>query len=299
MTADASFLLKETHKSFPDRMFVLAELVGSVNKLARLAGVSQSGIRKYFEDVEPTRLVLIALAEAAGVGVEWLITGEGRMRNISMDACTMAVETFLRYCNGRDLENSHKTRVEFVRAYNDGVVARAAELTALSVYELKQWLNEYLEPASAQREFITAPFYDTDIEDEFSLTKIGEAAARKSALLSFRRDLVIDRWKLNADKLCVFSVNTEDLSPLLRPGDWVLCDCHEKITRRNGIYVLQQNKNIMFRRVMFVDNNRIRLMWENEIQNSTGERKSIVEDVKLSSVSFVGRIVWYGRRMRI
>lgn len=56
-----------------------AERAGSVNALARKADLSQSGIRRYFCGGEPTRKVLIALAQAAEVDLVWLATGDGVM----------------------------------------------------------------------------------------------------------------------------------------------------------------------------------------------------------------------------
>lgn len=64
---------------FIERMRACADLVGSVNALARKSGLSQSGIRRYFTGGDPTRRVLIAIAEAAGVNVLWLVSGEGTM----------------------------------------------------------------------------------------------------------------------------------------------------------------------------------------------------------------------------
>jgi DNA-binding phage protein len=64
---------------FVARMQKCAERAGSVNALARKADLSQSGIRRYFSGGEPTRKVLIAIAEAAEVDFLWLATGEGPM----------------------------------------------------------------------------------------------------------------------------------------------------------------------------------------------------------------------------
>jgi DNA-binding phage protein len=65
--------------AFVARMQKCADRAGSVNALARKAGLSQSGIRRYFSGGEPTRKVLIALANAAQVDVLWLATGAGAM----------------------------------------------------------------------------------------------------------------------------------------------------------------------------------------------------------------------------
>lgn len=64
---------------FVERMQRCAERAGSVNALARKADLSQSGIRRYFSGGEPTRKVLIAIANAAEVDFLWLATGQGAM----------------------------------------------------------------------------------------------------------------------------------------------------------------------------------------------------------------------------
>jgi hypothetical protein len=69
--------MDNTDPDFVKRMAVVVELAGGVNALAKQAGVSVSGLRKYLSGSEPTRLVLISLSNAAGVRVEWLVTGEG------------------------------------------------------------------------------------------------------------------------------------------------------------------------------------------------------------------------------
>ncbi len=58
-------------------MELCARRVGSVSALARKAGISQGGIRRYGSGGEPTRPHLLALADAAGVSLSWLATGQG------------------------------------------------------------------------------------------------------------------------------------------------------------------------------------------------------------------------------
>lgn len=58
-------------------MNTCAARAGSVSALARKAGISQSGIRRYFAGGEPTRPHLVAIASAAEVSLIWLATGSG------------------------------------------------------------------------------------------------------------------------------------------------------------------------------------------------------------------------------
>lgn len=92
--------------AFVGRMHQCAERAGSVNALARKAELSQSGIRRYFSGGEPTRKVLIAIANAVGVDFLWLATGEGSMlrepcaasaaplsQRLNPEALRLAIET--------------------------------------------------------------------------------------------------------------------------------------------------------------------------------------------------------------
>jgi phage repressor protein C with HTH and peptisase S24 domain len=66
---------------FVDRLRLISERMGSASALVRQAGISHSGFQKYLAGAEPTRKVLIALANAAGVDLQWLMTGRGTMLN--------------------------------------------------------------------------------------------------------------------------------------------------------------------------------------------------------------------------
>jgi phage repressor protein C with HTH and peptisase S24 domain len=62
---------------FVERLRALIAIAGSASALAKKAGISQSGLHRYLSGGEPTRKVLIALAEAGGVDVAWLTGGRG------------------------------------------------------------------------------------------------------------------------------------------------------------------------------------------------------------------------------
>lgn len=65
----------ERDEAFIGRLRQLADKVGSVNALAKISGVSQSGMQRYFNGGDPGRRALIAIASACGVSVEWLAVG--------------------------------------------------------------------------------------------------------------------------------------------------------------------------------------------------------------------------------
>lgn len=65
----------ESTEPFIKRLRSLAEAHGSVNALAKSAGVSQSGLQRYLNGGEPSRKALIAIALACDVSLDWLAMG--------------------------------------------------------------------------------------------------------------------------------------------------------------------------------------------------------------------------------
>ena len=64
--------------AFAGRLQVILRHWPSADRLARAVGVSPSAFRKWLKgEAEPSRERLVALADAAGVGVAWLAQGEG------------------------------------------------------------------------------------------------------------------------------------------------------------------------------------------------------------------------------
>src|SRR5215475_11535541 len=64
--------------AFIGRLHTILRHWPSADRLARTTGVSPSAFRKWLRgDAEPSRERLVALAQAAGVSVGWLASGEG------------------------------------------------------------------------------------------------------------------------------------------------------------------------------------------------------------------------------
>jgi phage repressor protein C with HTH and peptisase S24 domain len=64
---------------FVDRLKKICGLAGNASALAKKAGISNSGLSRYLGGGDPSRKVLVSLALAAGVNLNWLATGEGPM----------------------------------------------------------------------------------------------------------------------------------------------------------------------------------------------------------------------------
>lgn len=67
-----------TDEDFARRLRQIIAKVGNASTLARRVGISNSALTRYLAGSEPSRRVLIALADAADVSLEWLIRGSGR-----------------------------------------------------------------------------------------------------------------------------------------------------------------------------------------------------------------------------
>lgn len=61
---------------FVERMKILVEKIGSQAALSLISGVNQTTISSYLRGSEPSRIQLVALAEACGVPIEWLARGD-------------------------------------------------------------------------------------------------------------------------------------------------------------------------------------------------------------------------------
>ena len=69
--------------TFADRFALLVKEFGSRYRLAKASGVSESTLQQYARqsaELPPRADILIDLARAANVSVDWLATGQGEMR---------------------------------------------------------------------------------------------------------------------------------------------------------------------------------------------------------------------------
>jgi lambda repressor-like predicted transcriptional regulator len=64
------------NEDFKKRLQFCVEKVGTLYALAKKAGLPTNTLRRYFDDSEPSRTKLIAIAHAAEVSVQWLATGD-------------------------------------------------------------------------------------------------------------------------------------------------------------------------------------------------------------------------------
>lgn len=68
-------------REFINRLQQLVGMAGSASALAKLAHISPSGLNRYLSGGDPSRKVLLALAQATDTSVRWLASGTGTMQS--------------------------------------------------------------------------------------------------------------------------------------------------------------------------------------------------------------------------
>ncbi|WP_324741636.1 S24 family peptidase [Tsuneonella sp. CC-YZS046] len=64
-------------EAFTQRLRFVIDQAGSIAALAKRIDMSSSGVQRYLAGGQPTRRVLIAIAQTMGISLLWLMTGEG------------------------------------------------------------------------------------------------------------------------------------------------------------------------------------------------------------------------------
>ena len=144
----------ELENNFIARMELCADKIGSVSALAKKAGISQSGIRRYFSGGEPTRPHLAALAAAANVSLEWLATGNGEPdEEVSAAAKPRSTPLDL-----DSLEDVATKVLELLEKHRPDISARAKARIVRLVYEFYLRQGEPMDEASLNNVIELAAF---------------------------------------------------------------------------------------------------------------------------------------------
>lgn len=177
--------------SFSERIKKIISLVGSAEKLAYNSGMSSRVIGQYLSGkTDPTRKKLIALAEAAGVNIEWLATGEGLMREGDREVFTPALLTLI------------------IEVLEDHEIALGKKLTAVEKAEFINNASELCydaDPNSPQtkiliRDTIREVYNFLSSLDRMIKTKEGRVRARKIIRREFGKVLSKEETKIEVDE---------------------------------------------------------------------------------------------------
>lgn len=95
------------------------------------------------------------------------------------------------------------------------------------------------------------------------------------------------------DALSIITVVGDSMFPTLADGDEVIVDRRDGVSRlRDGIYVLRVDDTLMIKRLaMSPTGRRISVRSDNEAYPSW-------EDYDLKLLQVVGRVLWFGRKLR-
>lgn len=284
---------------FRTRMHAVAELVGNPTNLARLAGISATGIRHYFSDGEPTRDKLVRLANAGGVRIEWFVDGQGPMRDFPRSVRVSMAQEYERYLLAHELDDDNGSRSAFAAAYNTGLVPlRLPEVERVAAYELRYWYAEYQAAPGETESFLPVPFYELEKLDAWP----PQRGVRPIMVMGFTRELVEGGMGVNIARFAGFRVEDDSLHPTIRPGDFIIADTGGQEAVRNGIFVVSLlGGPLMVRRLQQVETTKLSIL-----RDRRSYRDVMLVDYPLkpdgskSDMQIIGRVVWLsGRKIRV
>lgn len=299
-------------KNFTQRMAYVAKLVGNATVLARRTRISRRAIGTYLSGAsDPTRERLVAIAEAAGVCVRWLATGEGPVFPSDNEDISPFVQTLItQICEDieempSDVHSKLATagfpghRLRKIRA---GVVVPSLRelqsLTALLGLDIESMMLRSLADNAAadtctsvsQPSYVTLPQDAT--HDALSRCRLCVGRQQECDNISFKHDWVVKELGVDPGKACLMEVQCETMCPTFRPGDMVLISCHDQQQAMvDGIYVVSMGGDAMLKRVQKLPGNKLRISSDNPMFESYTVNLPLDDDTRL-----LGRVMWSGRR---
>lgn len=199
----------EDASDFTHRMYLCAELAGSVNALAQVAGISQGGIRNYFAGSEPNRSILSRLARAAGVRFQWLGEGAGPMRDLPAILIHSVLRCYHNFRRQHALPESLNARKQFVTEYNQGSMEQAENvhrlLPRIALIELKDWVAGVTSTAAAAA--VGREDERPGLNEEQIVTALRELESENSRLKQMYAELSVAYQALEEELRKVSSAN--------------------------------------------------------------------------------------------
>lgn len=296
-TSGSILITHHDFAEFRERMHALAELAGSVNHLAKLAGISQTGLRHYFLSGEPSRPQLVKLAEAVRVNIEWLVTGRGPMRDLPRAIRAAIAQNYEQYLVRHDRDDSEDARAAYAAAYNAAFEFRVPELERISAYELKYWYAEHQAGSAEGEAFIPIPIYELEKLERWPPAR----GVRPAMMIGFTRELLEGEFRMSADNCVGFRVQDDALHPTIRPGDYIVCDTAQPELLRSGIYVITLGGALMVRRLQQAGPGQVSVLRDRRAYKDVlTVDYPLKPDGSESDMQIIGRVVGLcGRRIRM
>ncbi|MBI3039871.1 LexA family transcriptional regulator [bacterium] len=253
---------KKLPDSFIQRMKLIVKKVGNASKLARLSDMSGAVIGKYLAgDSDPSRSRLLAIAEAANVNLEWLVTGKGPMsQEYSESIFGDAVKS----------REGHPGLLE-------GKCASGSEAKTLGHVDEFSFFP-FLKISRPER---SGPF----MEEKMSPWQF--MGCTKSWLSS--------EFGLYIEDLRFFSIIGNDMVPTIKPGETILVDRKHQNVRQDGIYLISLDGELMVKRLQRLPEGIVEIISDNPAY------KPFSINLKKANENFqsLGSVIWAwgGRRI--
>jgi len=241
-----------TGSSFAQR---LAYSVGNetVRAFAIRSGLAPATVRKYLRDerTDPGRSALVAMATAAGVSLEWLITGMGAPYLSDTDPMPPDMRRALAASFGRYRQSvgaslpMGEAVADFTRRYNrpgdeEGLYVERVEGLVRVTEAL---IDQLLAHAPGQRSNASGAASMMPVP----IVSPGEDLPPAIALATrfFEK-----RWQLPVDDMFMVSITGTGMAPTLVTGDLVLVvPCADKDMLDDGLYVMTSGESLIVRRL--------------------------------------------------
>lgn len=215
---------------FPERLRkIIAD--ESVSSFASKINLSSAGVHKYLKGIsEPTRPVLIAMSEIAGVNLEWLATGNGPMMKSEalspVPSKNLSQENSLANSKPYTITNLEGRQIDYKPSPN------LINIPVLS-----------MEAACGIGTFQN----DTYVTAMFSAT----------------REWLARNLNRNPDHLFLIQAKGDSMKDTIKPNDMVFVDPEDAKSPSDGIWVFAIENQIFLKRLQFLPKQKLKVISDN------------------------------------
>ncbi|MBF0357531.1 MAG: LexA family transcriptional regulator [Magnetococcales bacterium] len=110
--------------------------------------------------------------------------------------------------------------------------------------------------------------------------------------LAFTTRWVTKQMALDPKKLALTYVESDSMAPTLNKGDLILLDKRERELHKDGIYVMQQEENLIIKRLQLSLDGSIIIRSDNICYKT----ETIIKE-KIGELNIVGLVIWIGKQL--
>ncbi|MGF1567004.1 MAG: S24 family peptidase [Nodosilinea sp.] len=189
--------------------------------------------------------------------------------------------------------------VRLKQAVGDKSIRGFARDCGFSDTVLRQYLNGQSEPT---RPALLAIARTAKVSVEWLATGQPLAGAQASAEdyvykdpLAFETGWLRAEFPSASENLLLTQVVDESMEPTLQQGDLALVDTNDRDleTVSHGIYLLKLDNRLLIKRLQYIADNTLRVLSDHPAY----ETFSIQPSEASSSLSLMGKVVWFGRKL--